>query len=137
VEGAERLKARREKFFHLFRLIVLDCEAPDATAMAERKDTLPHDAPNSAEIVSLAEATNQPRDQLTSDVMPSAPMATLAQLAAAQRERRQQAEPAKTLEDVMCEMMRPMLKGWLDDMLPEIVESLVRAELTRVLAASL
>jgi cell pole-organizing protein PopZ len=30
-----------------------------------------------------------------------------------------------------------MLKGWLDDMLPEIIESLVRAELTRVLAASL
>jgi cell pole-organizing protein PopZ len=27
-----------------------------------------------------------------------------------------------------------MLHGWLDDTLPEIIESLLRAELTRVLA---
>jgi cell pole-organizing protein PopZ len=34
----------------------------------------------------------------------------------------------------MCEMMRPMLQGWLDDTLPDLIESLVRAELTRVIA---
>lgn len=100
--------------------------------MAERRDTPPDEAPNSAEIVSLAGATGQARDQAASEVMSSA--AGLARLAAVQRERREAAGPTKTLEDVMCEMMRPMLQGWLDDMLPELIESLVRAELTRVIA---
>jgi cell pole-organizing protein PopZ len=30
------------------------------------------------------------------------------------------------------EMLRPMLKGWLDDNLPGLVERLVRAEIERV-----
>jgi cell pole-organizing protein PopZ len=64
----------------------------------------------------------------------STAVTAIAQLAAVQRERRRLAGPTKTLEDVMCEMMRPMLQGWLDDTLPEMIESLVRAELTQVLA---
>jgi hypothetical protein len=39
---------------------------------------------------------------------------------------------ARTLEDLVREMLRPMLKTWLDDNLPGIVERLVRAEIERV-----
>jgi cell pole-organizing protein PopZ len=39
---------------------------------------------------------------------------------------------ARTLEDLVGEMLRPMLKSWLDDNLPTIVERLVRAEIERV-----
>jgi cell pole-organizing protein PopZ len=39
---------------------------------------------------------------------------------------------AKTLEDLVKEMLRPMLKTWLDDNLPSMVERLVRAEIERV-----
>lgn len=39
---------------------------------------------------------------------------------------------AKTLEDLVREMLRPMLKSWLDDNLPTLVERLVRAEIERV-----
>lgn len=39
---------------------------------------------------------------------------------------------AKTLEDLAKEMLRPMLKNWLDDNLPVMVERLVRAEIERV-----
>ena len=39
---------------------------------------------------------------------------------------------ARTLEDLVREMLRPMLKNWLDDNLPTIVERLVRAEIERV-----
>jgi len=39
---------------------------------------------------------------------------------------------ARTLEDLVKEMLRPMLKGWLDDNLPNLVERLVRAEIERV-----
>jgi len=39
---------------------------------------------------------------------------------------------ARTLEDLVREMLRPMLKGWLDDNLPGLVERLVRSEIERV-----
>ena len=39
---------------------------------------------------------------------------------------------ARTLEDLVAEMLRPMLKSWLDDNLPVMVERLVRAEIERV-----
>jgi len=39
---------------------------------------------------------------------------------------------ARTLEDLVREMLRPMLKTWLDDNLPRLVERLVRAEIERV-----
>jgi cell pole-organizing protein PopZ len=42
------------------------------------------------------------------------------------------AQNARTLEDLVKEMMRPMLKAWLDDNLPSLVERLVRAEIERV-----
>jgi uncharacterized protein len=39
---------------------------------------------------------------------------------------------ARTLEDLVREMLRPLLKSWLDDNLPSLVERLVRAEIERV-----
>ncbi|WP_414644275.1 PopZ family protein [Bosea sp. (in: a-proteobacteria)] len=39
---------------------------------------------------------------------------------------------ARTLEDLVKDMLKPMLKGWLDDNLPTMVERLVRAEIERV-----
>jgi uncharacterized protein len=39
---------------------------------------------------------------------------------------------ARTLEDLVKEMLRPMLKSWLDDNLPSMVERFVRAEIERV-----
>jgi cell pole-organizing protein PopZ len=42
------------------------------------------------------------------------------------------APSGRTLEDVVRDMLRPMLKSWLDDNLPSMVERLVRAEIERV-----
>ena len=39
---------------------------------------------------------------------------------------------AKTLEDLVKEMLRPMLQHWLDNNLPTMVERLVRQEIERV-----
>ncbi len=39
---------------------------------------------------------------------------------------------ARTLEDLVKEMLRPMLKSWLDDNLPGMVDRIVRAEIERV-----
>jgi cell pole-organizing protein PopZ len=65
-------------------------------------------------------------------------MAAFAQLAAIRRERRRAHEfpvgnSPCTLEDMMREALRPMLQGWLDEKLPEIVERLVRADVSRAI----
>jgi cell pole-organizing protein PopZ len=39
---------------------------------------------------------------------------------------------ARTLEDLVKEMLRPLLKSWLDDNLPGLVDRIVRAEIERV-----
>jgi uncharacterized protein len=41
-------------------------------------------------------------------------------------------ENVRTLQDLVQEMVRPMLKAWLDDNLPALVERLVRAEIERL-----
>ena len=43
---------------------------------------------------------------------------------------------AITLEDIVREMLKPMLRVWLDDNLPPMVERLVRAEIERVARGS-
>jgi uncharacterized protein len=42
------------------------------------------------------------------------------------------AENVRTLQDLVQEMLRPMLRSWLDDNLPTLVERLVRAEIERL-----
>ena len=42
------------------------------------------------------------------------------------------AQNARTLEDLVAEMLKPMLKDWLDDNLPSLVERLVQEEIHRV-----
>jgi cell pole-organizing protein PopZ len=39
---------------------------------------------------------------------------------------------ARTLEDLVREMLKPMLRAWMDDNLPGLVERLVRSEIERV-----
>ncbi|MEO1200036.1 MAG: DUF2497 domain-containing protein [Pseudomonadota bacterium] len=42
------------------------------------------------------------------------------------------ARDARTIEDLITDMLRPMLKDWIDDNLAQIVERLVREEIERV-----
>jgi uncharacterized protein len=39
---------------------------------------------------------------------------------------------SQTLDDLVYEMLRPILKVWLDDNLPGMVERLVRTEIERI-----
>ena len=43
-----------------------------------------------------------------------------------------QVRNGRTLEDFVGELLRPMLKTWLDENLPAMVERLVRAEIERL-----
>jgi uncharacterized protein len=42
------------------------------------------------------------------------------------------AQNSRTLEEVVGEMLQPMLKSWLDDNLPSLVERMVKEEIERV-----
>ena len=86
-------------------------QMPEARAPSE-------DNPYRAEVRS-----NQLLSSVTSAAVDSA-FNTLAQTVLVQN--------ARTLEDLVREMLRPMLKAWLDDNLPGMVERLVRAEIERV-----
>ncbi len=94
-------------------------EERPAAQMPEARAPLPsEDNPYRAEARS-----NQLLSSMTSAAVDSA-FNTLAQTVLVQN--------ARTLEDLVREMLRPMLKAWLDDNLPGMVERLVRAEIERV-----
>ena len=96
-----------------------------------------HQAAPERRIEAVASTTEPPRpagERIISDAAATA----FAQLAAIQRERRRAEEfpmglQARTLEDLVRELLRPMLQGWLDQKLPDIIERLVKAELARAL----
>jgi cell pole-organizing protein PopZ len=91
-------------------------------------------------------ATNEPtlgsgRERIVSTAASGAAAAAFAQLGSLPRERRREGElplggAERTLEDMIREMLRPMLQSWLDEHLPVIVERLVREEIARVVGES-
>ena len=77
------------------------------------------------------------RERIVSAATSEAAAAAFAQLGALPRERRNEPElplggAKRTLEEIVHEMLRPLLQSWLDDHLPGIVERLVREEIARV-----
>ncbi len=96
---------------------VLDLQDEEADAA----DTSPADAPGAEELVSgaSADAARQSLEALTAAI---APPAVAAPPAAAGR----------TMEEVVLDALRPMLKDWLDTNLPPLVEAMVAKEITRI-----
>ena len=58
--------------------------------------------------------------------------AALAELRNANNEQERQADQNSSVEDLVKELLRPMLKQWLDSNLPNMVEALVRQEIERI-----
>jgi hypothetical protein len=89
---------------------------------------------------SVGKATQRPSAYDPSPAIPSAPSpAILSQSTVSSVESAFNAlahtvlsNNARTLEDLVKEMLRPMLKSWLDDNLPGLVERIVKAEIERV-----
>jgi cell pole-organizing protein PopZ len=47
------------------------------------------------------------------------------------------AQPANPLEDMVRELLRPILKQWLDDHLPQMIDEHVKREISRITGRSL
>jgi len=77
------------------------------------------------------------RERILSSATSGAAAAAFAKLGVLPRERRREPElplggADRTLEDVVRDMLRPLLQTWLDEHLPGLVERLVREEIARV-----
>jgi cell pole-organizing protein PopZ len=103
-------------------------------AMEKPKDDSVEFAPSTG---STGRTSSSPDEGLLSSATAAAATATFAELA-----RTMAQEPSasgnmslgsgRTLEDLVKEMLRPMLKEWLDTNLPPMVEHMVRRELDRM-----
>jgi cell pole-organizing protein PopZ len=76
-------------------------------------------------------------ERILSSATSEAVATAFAQLGALPRDHGRASEPpfgggARTLEDVVRDLLRPLLQSWLDEHLLSIVERLVREEITRV-----
>jgi len=83
------------------------------------------------------EAPSESNRRLISDTTAAASLAALSELVSrTHREPDVQSLPLgnanRTLEDITRELLRPILKAWLDDNLPELVERIVREEIGRL-----
>jgi uncharacterized protein len=81
--------------------------------------------------------TDRPRETILSAAASGAAVAAFGQLAKVSRERRAELElprgaGGRTLEEIVRDALHPLLRAWLDEHLPDIVERLVREEIGRV-----
>jgi cell pole-organizing protein PopZ len=98
-------------------------EADDILDLQDEEDRADA-APAAAELVSeaSADAARQSLEALTAAVAPAVAAATVAAPTVAGR----------TMEDVVLDALRPMLKDWLDANLPALVEAMVAKEISRI-----
>jgi cell pole-organizing protein PopZ len=98
-------------------------EADDILDLHDEED-MAEAAPAAEELVSeaSADAARQSLEALTAAVAPAVAAATVAAPTVAGR----------TMEDVVLDALRPMLKEWLDANLPALVEAMVAKEISRI-----
>jgi len=114
--------------------------AEDGRASAARpaRGTRPVEAPRAAEddVLELSDPVTE-ADGLISTDAAAASRQSLAALSMLKERSETLPQGDGPLEGVVREMLKPMLKDWLDRHLPEIVEELVTREIARITGKSL
>ena len=106
-----------------------DASRRAATTTATRRIARPTPAPEE-DVLELDDPVSEGQGLLSEDVA-AASRERLASLSAL-RQRNDAPAESGALEAVIRDMLRPMLKDWLDAHLPEIVEDLVTREIARI-----
>lgn len=109
--------------------------APEPQPEPYRAANDPHDLPDDAEEYLPEDeyddvAFEEP--SMTGILSPQSESAAAAAFGALSSSIQTASGGARTLEDLVADMLRPMLKEYLDDKLPELVERLVKEEIERV-----
>lgn len=113
-------------------------EDPDALVLVDDEpepaaEPEPEPAPEPAPAAAASVPTPEPAgDGLMSPEAAALSAAAFASLGQGAVRSEMSVGDAKTLEGLVAELLRPMLKQWLDTHLPSMVETLVREEIQRV-----
>jgi cell pole-organizing protein PopZ len=109
-----------------------------ASAVRPARGTRPVEAPRAAEddVLELSDPVTEADGLISTDVA-EASRQSLAALSALKERSETLPQGDGPLEGVVREMLKPMLKDWLDRHLPEIVEELVTREIARITGKSL
>ena len=102
-----------------------DDDDSDVLELSDESDEAPDTAPAAVELVApdAADAARRSLDALSAIVQPvETPAAVSAPATGGSR----------TLDDVVTEALRPLLKQWLDANLPPLVEAMVAKEIARI-----
>jgi cell pole-organizing protein PopZ len=128
---------------HLVSATNVELPSPDENEMAGSYDDQAEPAPavSAMEEQDMPESTHenvQSPDGLVSDAASNAAAGSIGALIRSISSDRQIAvgRVGLTLEDLVREELRPLLKSWLDSNLPTLVERIVRAEIQRVIERS-
>ncbi len=116
------------------RVIAADSSGPGGVPRARRGVPAEAPPPSEEDVLELDDPVTENAGLLSSDAAAASRERLAALTALSQREM-----PADTgpLEAVVREMLKPMLKEWLDEHLPAIVEQLVTREIARITGRSL
>jgi uncharacterized protein len=124
------------------RLAPFDQSSPPAASSAAERDNSAATAPPAEPQPKGTDNSMPPRpeparERILSSATSGAAAAAFAQLGALPRERRKEGDlplgaAERTLEEIVRDLLRPLLQSWLDEHLPDIVERLVREEIARV-----
>ncbi|HVQ09702.1 MAG TPA: DUF2497 domain-containing protein [Allosphingosinicella sp.] len=109
--------------------------ASTATARPARRIARAPEPPSDEDVLELDEPVTEGPSLLSEDAA-AASSKRLASLSALRQRGESPPDPG-ALEAVVREMLKPMLKDWLDQRLPEIVEDLVTREIARLTGRNL
>jgi cell pole-organizing protein PopZ len=119
--------------------LVQPAPEPEILELTETVDPLPADEPAPVAAVEPAGELPQmilPDDEILSIATATATRSALASLSRL-KVRAEDGVPENSLEGLVRDMLRPMLKEWLDANLPGIVESMVSKEIQRISGGAL
>lgn len=98
----------------------------------EEEPVLPEPEPESFGFDDVPQAAEESPDSILTDRAAGAALAAFSKLTGSMPIRSPDSPGQGTLEDIVRDMLRPMLRAWLDENLPPIIEKLVRRELEKL-----
>ena len=110
-------------------------QAPPGARLPRKTAAEPPAPPSEEDVLELDDPVSEGPALVSNDAA-AASREKLAALSALRQQREMPAD-AGALEALVREMLRPMLKDWLDAHLPEIVEELVSREVARITGRNL
>ena len=123
-----------EEILASIKRVISEDSRGDVAASPRVRRTPPEAASTEEDVLELDDPVTEDSGLMSSNVA----AASRERLSALSALRQRSDMPADTgpLDAVVREMLRPMLKAWLDENLPEIVEQLVTREIARITGRS-